>query len=41
MLTPKDPWFESGIQLKSLTELHSTLIEVNKCLELVRTGGSN
>ena len=46
-LTPKDPWFQSGIRLESLTELHSALIEVKRVgstrdrvsrfLELVRT----
>ncbi len=42
-LTTKDPWFQGGIRLESLNELHSALIEVKKWvpLEAVYRGFSN
>jgi hypothetical protein len=42
-LTPKDPWFQSGLRLESLAKLHSALIEVKKWvpLEIVYRGFSN
>jgi hypothetical protein len=33
-LTPKDPWFQGGIRVESLTELHSALIEVKRWVPL-------
>ena len=42
-LTPKDPWFQSGVRLESFTELHSALIEVNRWVPIgtVYRGFSN
>jgi hypothetical protein len=42
-LTPKDPWFQGGIRLESLTELHSALVEVKRWVPLgtVYRGFSN
>jgi len=42
-LTPKDPWFQGGIKLASLTELRSALIEIRKWVPLgiVYRGFSN
>jgi hypothetical protein len=42
-LTPKDPWFQGGIKLASLTELRSALIEIRNWVPLgiVYRGFSN
>jgi hypothetical protein len=42
-LTPKDPWFQSGIRLKSLAELRSAVSEVKTWvpLQIVYRGFSN
>ena len=42
-LTPRDPWFQSGIRLESLSELHSALVEVKRWVPLgtVYRGFSN
>jgi DNA invertase Pin-like site-specific DNA recombinase len=42
-LTPRDPWFQGGIRIESLTELHSALREVKRWvpLKIVYRGFSN
>ena len=42
-LTPKDPWFQGGIRLESLTKLHSALVDVKGWVPLgtVYRGFSN